>query len=158
MQIRGALQAELSYQIGGALTGPSQKWDDIQPLHRKEWPGLHMVLRIAVHKVSSRLQGGLEHFADGNGIPENQPTIFHPSLIVTTPQTSLLFILRTALSAMPFISDRWSVEVRWYHDQSSQDLPNSNELSVSITFGFSDDSINFRNLLFVSWEVFVLHG
>ena len=40
------------------------------------------------------------------------------------------FILRTALSAIPFVSDRWSVEVRWYHERSSQDLPNSNELSM----------------------------
>ena len=40
------------------------------------------------------------------------------------------FTLRTALSANPFVSDRWGVEVRWVQDTSSQDLPDSNELSV----------------------------
>ena len=49
-----------------------------------------MVLRIAIRKEFSRLPGGLEHFADGNSIPQNQPTIFHPSLIATVQQTFLL--------------------------------------------------------------------
>ena len=34
------------------------------------------------------LPGGLGHFADFNSIPQNQPTIFHPSLIATAQQTS----------------------------------------------------------------------
>ena len=40
------------------------------------------------------------------------------------------FILCTALSAIPFVSDRWRVDIQWFHDRPSQDLPNSNELSV----------------------------
>ena len=47
-------------------------------------------------------------------------------------------------------------------DDSMIDLhkifPNSKELSVLITFGFSDGSRNFRKLFSVSCEVFVLHG
>ena len=42
------------------------------------------------------------------------------------------FILRTALSAIPFVSDRWGVEVPWFHDNSSHAPPNSIELSVFI--------------------------
>ena len=42
-----------------------------------------------------------------------------------------------------------------FHDESSQDLPNSNVLSVWMTFGFSDGSRNFRKLLSVSWGIFV---
>ena len=38
----------------------------------------------------SHLPGGLELFADSNSIPENQPTIFHPGLIATVQQSSLL--------------------------------------------------------------------
>ena len=34
---------------------------------------------------------------------------------------------------------------RRFHDRSSQDLPNSNELSVQMAFGFSDGSRNFVN-------------
>ena len=39
-------------------------------------------------------------------------------------------ILRTALSAIPFVSERWGVDVQWCQDRSSQALPNSGELSV----------------------------
>ena len=53
------------------------------------------------------LPGGLGHFADG-GIPLSQTAIFHPVLILAT----LLTCLQTALSAMPFVSDRRGVEVR----------------------------------------------
>ena len=70
----------------------------------------------------------------------------------------LSFILRTALSAIPFVSDRWGVEVRWVHDRSSKDLPNFNDLSVWMTFGFSDGSKNFRALFFRVLRNFVLHG
>ena len=104
------------------------------------------------------LPRGLGHFENNNSIPQNQPTIFRPSLMATILQTFLLFILRTALSAILFVSDRWSVDVQWFHDTSSQDLPNYNELSQEMTFGLSDGSWNFRKLLSVSWEVFVLHG
>ena len=52
-------------------------------------------------------------------------------------------------------SDRWGVEVRWFHENSSQDLLNSNGLSVQVTFGFCcDGSKNFLKLFSVSWEVF----
>ena len=50
-------------------------------------------------------------------------------------------ILRQAL---PFVSDRWRVEVRWLHVNSSDGFPNSNELHMYITFGFSDNSRNCR--------------
>ena len=54
------------------------------------------------------------------------------------------FTRRMARSAMPFFSDRWGVEVRWFHDRSSQDFPKSNEVSLQNIFGFVDGYRNFR--------------
>ena len=68
------------------------------------------------------------------------------------------FTLRTALSAIPFVSDPWGVDVQWFQKRSSQTLPNSKELSVQMTLGFLFGSKNFCKLLWVSCEVFVLHG
>ena len=68
------------------------------------------------------------------------------------------FTLRTALSAIPFVSDLCGVDVQWFQERSSQALPNSKELSVSMTLGFLSGSKNFCKLLCVSWEVFVLNG
>ena len=116
-----------------------------------------MVLRTAFHKVSSHQTRDLEHLAESNSIPQNRPTIFHQSHIATILQMFLPLKLSAALSAIPFVSDRWGVEVRWFHDKSSQNLSNSNELSVKTTFGFSDGSRNFRKLFSVSCDVFVLH-
>ena len=39
-------------------------------------------------------------------------------------------ILRAALSASPFVSERCGVNVHWFHERSSHALPNSRELSV----------------------------
>ena len=72
---RGIFQVKLSYQIGGALAGLLKKSDGIQPLQQTEWLGLEMVLRVAFHKVFSRLPGGLQHLADSNSTQENQPAI-----------------------------------------------------------------------------------
>ena len=67
-------------------------------------------------------------------------------------------ILRTALSAIPFVSERWGVDVQWFHERSSQAFPNSQELSVEVIFGFLVSYKNFSKLLWDSCEVFVLHG
>ena len=40
------------------------------------------------------------------------------------------FTLRTAPSVIPFVSDLCGVDVQLLQDNSSQDLPNSEELSV----------------------------
>ena len=55
------------------------------------------------------------------------------------------------------VQKTWGVEVRWFHDRSSQDLPNSSELSVWISFALCDGSRNFRKLFSVSCEVFEWH-
>ena len=49
-----------------------------------------MVRRIAFQKEFFHLPGDLEHFADSGSIPQNQTTIFHPNLIATAQQTSIL--------------------------------------------------------------------
>ena len=122
-RIRGTLLVRLSHQIGGALTGLSKKSDDVRPLRRTERSVLQMrfsessfvrcfpicqeilnisQIAIAFHRISPPffIQARLQQTAD---VPS--------------------FILRTALSAIPCVSDRWCVDVPWFHDTSSQDLP-----------------------------------
>ena len=60
--------------------------------------------------------------------------------------------------SFPFVPERWGVDVQWYHDKSSQALPNSRELSVKMTFGFLDGSKNLYKLPRISCEVLVSHG
>ena len=119
-------------QIGGAMTGVSQKSEISQPLLRTESLGLWMVLRIVSHRVFSDLPGDLQHFAESNRQHSIESAHHFSSKpdCNSTADVPFFFILRTALSAIPFVSDRWGVEVRWFHDRPSHDLPNSNELSV----------------------------
>ena len=60
------------------------------------------------------------------------------------------FTLRTALSAIPFVFDLRGVDVQLFQDSSSQDWPNSRELSVLMTFGLLLGSRNFIELFCVS--------
>ena len=69
--------------------------------------------------------GGLERFADSRNIPWNPPTTFR---LVKATREVPSFILRTALSAIPLVSDRWGVDVQRFQGNSSQALPNSKEL------------------------------
>ena len=71
-------------------------------------------------------------FADSNNTPWNPPTIRCPDLIATVPQMSFLFTLRTALSAIPFVSDLCGVDVQRFQERSSQYLPNSKGGVVSV--------------------------
>ena len=109
VHIQGKLHVPLSYQIGGVLTG------GIPPWSRKESLVLWMVLQKLSHTVFFP-PAIAHHFSF---TPECDSTAEVPHLI-----------LRTAHSAIPFVSDRWSVDVQWFHDHCSQDLPNSKELSV----------------------------
>ena len=54
---------------------------------------------------------------------------------------------------MPFVSDRWGVEVRWFHDKTTHAFPNSNELSVYTTFGACDGSKNFNRFFRLLWSL-----
>ena len=56
---------------------------------------------------------------------------------------------------MPFVSDWWGVEARWFHEKTSHAVPNSTGLSVKATFGLCDGSKNFGKLFSVSCEDFV---
>ena len=67
------------------------------------------------------------------------------------------FILRTALTAIPLVSDLCDVDVQRFQEKYSQALPNSNEVSVYMTFGCLLGSKNFCKFFCVSWDVFVLH-
>ena len=86
--------------------------------------------------VSSHQIINLWRFADSSSIPWNPSTIFRPDLIVIVPQMSLFLTLRTALLTIPYVFDLCGVDVRWFQDNSSQDLPTSKELLVQMTFWF----------------------
>ena len=95
-----------------------------------------MVLQIAFHKVSSHLPRGLGHVASDSNIPYHQPTTFSSKPDCNSTGDVPSFILRTALSAIPFVCDLCGVDVQWFHDNSSQALPNFEELYAQITFVF----------------------
>ena len=114
--VQGKFHVKLSCQIGGTLTGLVHNLDNIQPLLQKESLGLQMVLGIASQTVVSpnRLPKGafpscqevlniLQIAVALHGIG---PPFFHPSLISTVQQKFPPFILRTARSGIPFVSDR----------------------------------------------------
>ena len=136
----------LSCQIDEFPTDLSVKTDDGQPLLQEVLLALSMVLQIVFHTAFSRLPGGLGHYADSNGIHR----IWPPSPDCSNTADVPSFTRRTALSAMPFVSDRWGVDVPWFHDKTSHAFPNSIELSVYTTFGACDDSKNFLKKKFPS--------
>ena len=84
-------------------------------------------MAVTFHRITAH------HFSSK---PDGNNTAYVPS-----------FNLRAALAAIPFVSDRWGIDAQWFHDWFSQDFPNSNEMSVLMTFGFSDGSKNCCKLL-----------
>ena len=64
----------------------------------------------------------------------------------------LSFTLRTALTTKPFVSDRWGVEIRWFHDESSLKICQSPVTCQQMNFHFSDGSRKFVELCSVSWK------
>ena len=50
-----------------------------------------MILQVVFHTEFSLLPGGLGHFADSDGIPQHQTTIFHPILLMAILLKYLLF-------------------------------------------------------------------
>ena len=95
---------------------------------------LSLVLQIVFHTVISRLPGGLEHFEDKQWHSVDSDHHFSSSPDCSNTADVPSFTRRMALSAMPFVSGRWGVEVRWFHDKTSHAFPNSFELSVYTTF------------------------
>ena len=130
LHIQGMFQVKLSYQIDVILLDLWLKSDNTRPLLQTELSVLWKTLQIDFHKEFSCLPGRLWHSADGSDIPWTPHTIFssRPDCDGTAEVPSL--ILRAALSAMPFVSERWGVDVQWSQDRSSLALPNSKELSV----------------------------
>ena len=112
MHIRGKVQVKRSHLTGGVFTGLWQKQDDILSSNRKELLVLGMVVRIAVHKVSSYQTRDLEYFADSCNTPRNPPTIFHPSLIATIQQTYLLSLCALLSQQHDLSRNVWRVEIR----------------------------------------------
>ena len=93
--------------------------------------------QIFVHSECHRLPGGLERFADSNSIPENQPTTFHPRSFFYSAYRSFSNTIRLSKFCDSMIN-------------LHKDLPNSKELSLKMTFGFSDGSRIFRKVFSVS--------
>ena len=67
---------------------------------KRELLAHEMVFEIAVHEVSSHQTRDLERFAESSDIPRNQPT------------EVLSFTLRTALSAIPLVSEQGGFEAQ----------------------------------------------
>ena len=123
------LLALLSCQIDELLFDILEKSDDIQLEIRTVLLYLWMTLQIVFHVVFSHHPGGLGCFAESKSIPWNWTTTIHPDLTAEVPS----FTRRTALSAMPVVSDWWGVEVRYFLDKTSHAFPHSIELSVYTT-------------------------
>ena len=77
-----------------------------------------------------------------------RPTIHYPIQIGIIRLMSLLLLdVQLVLQLRLFLIDE-DVDVRRFHDKSSQDLPISNHIvRLPITFGFWDGSQNFRKIL-----------
>ena len=85
----------------------------------------------------------LVRFADRYNNPWNRPPIFIQTWLQQYGRGAFFFTLRTALSAIPFVSDLCGVNVQWFQERSSQALLDSKELSVFLSFGFLSGSKNF---------------
>ena len=109
-------------------TGLSKKFGDIRSLLQTVLLVRQEAFRTAFRKVFSHQKVHPEFFADSS--PWNPPSIRYPDRTAIAPQMSHSFTLRTALSAIPSVSDLCGVDVQWFQGNSSQDLPNSKELSV----------------------------
>ena len=81
---------------------------------------------VATHQARD-----LECFAGGSNIPWNPLTIFHPDLIANSTAAVPSLILRTALSAIPSISDLCGVDLQWFQERSSRFAKFQGIVSVS---------------------------
>ena len=68
--------------------------------------------------------------ADSWNISWNPSTPFHPYLIATKQELSFFFHSARYHISNPIFFERWSDDVQWFQDRSTEVLPNSNELSV----------------------------
>ena len=78
-----------------------------------------MVAQNVFQRASSPQIIDLWRFADRCNIPWNLRANFHSDLISTMRQEVPSFTLRTALSAIPFVSDLCGVDVQWFQERSS---------------------------------------
>ena len=128
-RIRGTIQARLSFQIDGFLNGLSERLGHTQQVNQTEWSVFKRFSKTSfVWSLSIRQeilnvsQIGIAHFGichHFSSRPDCNNTADVPS-----------FTLRTALSAIPFVSDLCGVDVQWFQERSSEALPNSKKLSV----------------------------
>ena len=78
--------------------------------------------RTAFHMVSSQLTRDLECSAESSSTPWNPPTILLSRHDCNSTADVPSWTLRTALSAIPFVSDLCDVDVQWFQESSSQDF------------------------------------
>ena len=154
MHVPGIFPVRLPCQIDDVLLDLLLNSDSFRPLPETEWSVISMILRIVFHKECFRLPRGLGHFADRNSIPWNQPTNFHPINMVAVLLMFLLGLCVPLFQQDHFVSDRWSFDVQWFQDNSSQASPHSMKIVCVNDFFFSDASRNFRKLFSVSWDAF----
>ena len=117
-----------------------------------------MVAQHVFHRASSHRIIDLWRFADRCNIPWNLPTNFHPDLIETIRQRCLLSLC--ALLSQQ--SHLFLICVVWTCNDSRRDLHRICRIPRNCPCKWLVASCrapkNFCKLLWVSWEVFVLHG
>ena len=73
-----------------------------------------MVLQIVFHTEFSLLPRGLEHFAESNSFPQNQPSIFHPILNVKILLKFILLLFVLLFQQSHLFPTGENVDVRWF--------------------------------------------
>ena len=133
------------FQMLPAYKTEECSWQDFEPNWcRLDWSfgELGWYLTIAPNGITGPLNGIPNSLSYGVFPSERRSWVFRQSHSMESFHHSLprpdcnstgdvpSFTLRTALSAIPFVCDLCGVDVQWFKDHSSQDLPNSKELSV----------------------------
>ena len=120
----GIFQGAHSFQIDGFVSGPLGILDDILPTNQTDGSPKRRSYGVFPSDKRSWMfrreqQHSMEFPHQLSSRPDYQNTADVPS-----------FTLRTALSAIPFVSEWWGVDVQWFQERSPQAWPNSKELSV----------------------------
>ena len=113
-----------------------------------------MVVQNISHMGSSHQIRDLERFAERKKHSMESAHQFSSRPDCSNTAEVPSFTLRTALSAIPFVSDLCGVDVQIIPREIFIGFPNSKELSMQITLGFPSGSKNFCKQLWVSCEVF----
>ena len=118
-----------SFQIDALLSYLSRSLGSTQAMFQKELMVRHIAGHISSRMLSWHRPSCRARCASNNSIP-SQSHHFSGSPHCTRATAVPSFTLRTALSATPFASERWSVLVSWFQCESWKTFIKSLELSM----------------------------